>query len=408
MPSTTFVLKEPNSKEPTLVYMLFWFNNIKLKYSTGQKIKPKFWNPVKNKQRAKETRQFSGYAEFNTLLDNLEKAANNQFRTLLNDRKVPTPDLIRPALDSVLQKDSKQEKNLISFAEYLVENTDRKPQTKKQLRQAIRNLREFKQYTKRSLHLDSIDLEFYDQFVDFLIKKNYSKNSIGTFIKNIKVFMNEAVDRKLTTNLQFKNKRFKYMEEHSESIYLSESELKKLYDLNLSKSARLDKVRDLFIIGCYSGLRFSDLSQLRPENINELGNMVKVRTQKTDEVVIIPLNRYIKKILNKYGGNPPAAYTNQKMNEYLKELGQLAGIDEDIIVTATKGGKRQSETFKRWQLITTHTARRSFATNAYLNSVPTISIMKITGHRTEKAFLKYIRISQEDNANKLLSHPFFT
>jgi integrase len=362
---------------------------------------------VKNKQRAKETRQFSGYAEFNTLLDNLEKAANNQFRTLLNDKKVPTPDLIRPALDSVLQKDSKQEKNLISFAEYLVENTDRKPQTKKQLRQAIRNLREFKQYTKRSLHLDSIDLEFYDQFVDFLIKKNYSKNSIGTFIKNIKVFMNEAVDRKLTTNLQFKNKRFKYMEEHSESIYLSESELKKLYDLNLSKSARLDKVRDLFIIGCYSGLRFSDLSQLRPENINELGNMVKVRTQKTDEVVIIPLNRYIKKILNKYGGNPPAAYTNQKMNEYLKELGQLAGIDEDVIVTATKGGKRQSETFKRWQLITTHTARRSFATNAYLNSVPTISIMKITGHRTEKAFLKYIRISQEDNANKLLNHPFF-
>jgi integrase len=219
--------------------------------------------------------------------------------------------------------------------------------------------------------------------------------------------MNEAVDRKLTANLQFKNKRFKNLEEHSESIYLSEDEIKELYDLDLAKSERLNKVRDLFIIGCYTGLRFSDLSQLRPENINELGNMVKIRTQKTDEVVIIPLNSYIKKILTKYGGNPPEAYSNQKMNEYLKDLGKEAKIKENIIVTATKGGIRQSETFKKWQLITTHTARRSFATNAYLNNVPTISIMKITGHRTEKAFLKYIRISQEDNANKLLNHPFF-
>lgn len=407
MPSTTFVLKEPKSKVPTLVYMLFWFNNIKLKYSTGQKINPKYWNPSKNKQRAKETRQFSGYTEFNTLLDNLEKAANNQYRMLLNDKKVPTPDLIRPALNKVLQKDSSQEKNLISFSEYLVENTDRSKGTKKQLRQTIRNLKEFKLESKRSLHLDSIDLEFYDHFVDFLIKKNYAKNTIGTAIKNIKVFMSEAVERKLTSNLQFKNKRFKYLEEHSESIYLAEAEIKKLYELDLSKSARLDKVRDLFIIGCYTGLRFSDLSQLRPENINELGNMVKVRTQKTGEVVIIPLNSYIKKILIKYDGSPPEAYSNQKMNEYLKELGQLAFIEEDIIVTVTKGGKRQSETFKKWELITTHTARRSFATNAYLNNVPTISIMKITGHRTEKAFLRYIRISQEDNANKLLNHPFF-
>jgi len=95
------------------------------------------------------------------------------------------------------------------------------------------------------------------------------------------------------------------------------------------------------------------------------------------------------------------------MNDYLKELGQLAEIEESILITATKGGKRETETFKKWELITTHTARRSFATNAYLQNVPTISIMEITGHKTEKSFLKYIKISQEDNANKLINHPFF-
>jgi integrase len=135
--------------------------------------------------------------------------------------------------------------------------------------------------------------------------------------------------------------------------------------------------------------------------------LVKIRTQKTGETVVTPLKGYVKEIIKKYGGIPPQAISNQKMNNYLKELGQLGEIEEPILISATKGGVRQTETFKKWELITTHTARRSFVTNAYLQNVPTISIMKITGHRTEKSFLKYIKISQEDNANKLVNHPFF-
>jgi integrase len=95
------------------------------------------------------------------------------------------------------------------------------------------------------------------------------------------------------------------------------------------------------------------------------------------------------------------------MNDYLKELGKLAEIREAVLITSTKGKEQQTIVYEKWQLITTHTARRSFATNAYLQNVPSISIMKITGHKTEKNFLKYIKISQEDNANKLISHPFF-
>ena len=118
-----------------------------------------------------------------------------------------------------LQKgDSSSNKDLFTFADYLVENTDRSPGTKKQLRQAIRNLWEFKAASKRSLQFDSMDIEFYDDFVDFLIKKNYGKNTIGSLIKNLKVFMNKAVDTKLTTNIQFKNKRFTTIEEPSEAI----------------------------------------------------------------------------------------------------------------------------------------------------------------------------------------------
>ncbi len=95
------------------------------------------------------------------------------------------------------------------------------------------------------------------------------------------------------------------------------------------------------------------------------------------------------------------------MNKYLKEIGEISGIDETIKIAITRGGKTENNLFPKFDLMTTHTARRSFSTNAYLMDIPSISIMKITGHRTERSFMKYIRISQEDNANKLANHPFF-
>ena len=95
------------------------------------------------------------------------------------------------------------------------------------------------------------------------------------------------------------------------------------------------------------------------------------------------------------------------MNDYLKEIGEEAKITDTVKTAITKGGETKNTVNKKFDLITTHTARRSFATNAYLADVPSISIMKITGHRTESSFMKYIRISQEDNANKLINHPFF-
>ena len=204
-----------------------------------------------------------------------------------------------------------------------------------------------------------------------------------------------------------KNKNFKVVEEDADSIYLTTKEIQKIYDYDFSKTPHIERVRDLFVIGCYTGLRFSDLTQFRQENISKDLTTAKVRTQKTGEVVIIPLNPLIKAILKKHGGKPPEAISNQKMNDYLKTIGENVKINDEVVISITKGGVRVRESFKKHELITVHTARRSFATNAYLNDVPTLSIMKMTGHTTEKAFLKYIKISQEDNANKLLNHPFF-
>jgi integrase len=405
MPSVTFVLKEPKSKMDTLIYLIFTYNSNKLKYSTGQKINPKYWNFKEHK--SKEVRSFLHYPELNALLKNLEFQVSYEYRKLVNDKIIPTNERLKIPLNEILRKSSKSEKDIISFANEWIKTTNRKESTIKQLKQTIRNLVEFKKVTNRNLLLEAIDLDFYDEFVKYLINKNYSTNTIGTVIKNIKVFMNEALERGLTTNLQFKNKRFKKIEEESESIYLTEKELLKIYEFDFKNNSRLEKVRDLFIVGCYTGLRFSDLTKLKPENLIDNKTKIKIVTEKTGELVMIPLHKFIRDILSKYDYKLPNLITNQKMNAFLKEIGELTEINDDVSLTLTRGGIKQTNTFKKYELITVHTARRSFATNAYLAAVQSISIMKITGHRTEKAFLKYIKISQEDNANKLINHPFF-
>jgi integrase len=123
--------------------------------------------------------------------------------------------------------------------------------------------------------------------------------------------------------------------------------------------------------------------------------------------VIIPLHKYVRNILKKHNGKIPQALSNPKMNLNLKHLGTLAKINDAVETSITKGGKLVKNSISKNKLICTHTARRSFATNLYMAGVPSITIMKITGHQTEKSFLRYIRISQEENANKLLDHPFF-
>ena len=406
MQEAKFVLKEPLNKEPTLIYLLYRFNKQKLKYSISEKILPKFWNS--ETQRAREIRTNSDYATLNKKLDDLAIYVKNGYRDLVNENKIPTPSKLKVILDqSQFKNEFAQQTSFLKFVEQLIQNSNRKANTLKQWKQTLKKLLEFKQFSKTEIDFDNIDLDFYDRFLKYLIDRGFAKNTIGGFIKAIKIFMNEAVDRKLTKNLEYRNKKFKVMEEQVDKVYLSQNELFSIYNLDLSEDQRLEKVRDLFIIACYTGLRFSDLILVKHENLVRGGKQIKIRTEKTGELVIIPLHRFVIEIITRYNGNLPPVISNQKMNKYIKEIGEIAGIDETMKISITRGGKTETNLFPKFDLMTTHTARRSFSTNAYLMDIPSISIMKITGHRTERSFMKYIRISQEDNANKLANHPFF-
>lgn len=411
MANVKFILKEPKSKEDTLVYLFCNYQYKRFKYSTGEKIKPKFWNF--GSQQAKETRNFPEYPEFNERLKLFRNGINTVFRRLLNDGIQPTNELLKRELEKELSDNivKSQKMTLFSFTNDFIEEsrTAKTIGTIKNYKNTLRHLTNYAEAYNKRVDFDTIDLSFYSSFLNYLGNDlGLATNSMGIHIKNLKTFLNEATERGYNENFEFKKKKFKKLQEEKDTVYLSVDELKIIENTNFSTKPRLERVRDLFLIGCYTGLRFSDFSQIKKENIDRKKSIIQIRTQKTKDKVYIPIHPVVSKILSKYNNVTPKAYTNQVMNKLLKEVALYSGIDTPIEISSTVLGKTSKEVTPKYNLITTHTARRSFATNLYLAEVPAISIMKITGHKTEKSFLRYIRVTQEQNADKLLTHPFFT
>lgn len=417
MASVRFYLKEPRKKRSSIFFRLnygaFKFVNGKkqylpLQYQIEETIEVEFWSNKKGE--AKQNSKFKQYPEFNSRLNHIRDTALTTLRRMQNDGLTINNDTLRKELDLVLKKYKDQTEvdtqlELMAFIRYFISISNRKESTKKAYNLLLNNLEDYEVKYKVQLTFDSIDLDFYNKFVDLLQSKRYTPNTVGGRIKMLKVFMNEAYERNLHSNTNYKKKAFTKPSEETKSIYLNEKELKKIEDLDLSNNTKLDNVRDWFLIGAYTGLRISDLKQLSNGNIRD--NVIEIKSSKTQKTVIIPLHPTVVKILEKHNYELPKMISNQKFNDYIKEVAEKAEINENILITETKGIRKEDHLEKKYNLVSAHTARRSFATNAFIAGVPAIQIMKMTGHTTEKVFMGYIKISEEENANKLQNHPFF-
>lgn len=415
MPSSNFYLKSGGTGPERLVYFFFSYHGYRLKYSTGQKIPPEYWN--EEKQRARETKNFSQHSELNAFLGNLSKEAERLYLKGLNGGRVLTPDELRVGLDLYRGKaiDAPQ-RGLFAFIDNFINERAASPKVKHGSIQIYRTLfsklKDFTQ-TRNKHRLDYSDItpEFWEKFRDYLYSLQHAENTVHKHLRTLKTILNDAIEKEATggVDVYINTKRLNVSAEQVQKIYLTMEELQHLYHLNLSPVPRLARVRDLFLIGAFTGLRFSDFSQLRPEHFKTLNGVevLEIDTQKTGERVVIPLHPYVRAILNRNGGQPPRAISNQKMNDFLKELGELAGLTDTVVIAKTIGGVKVSSMFKKYELLSTHTARRSFATNAYVEGLDSLSIMKITGHRTENAFMRYIQITKEENAVRMSKTKFF-
>jgi site-specific recombinase XerD len=266
-------------------------------------------------------------------------------------------------------------------------------------------LQDFQTTYARALDFETVDLTFYKDFSSYMVQvKDYAPETMGKHITALKTFLREATEDGINKNLDYQKKTFKVVSKNSDesvNIALNEDELLEIYNLDLSDISRLDRVRDLFIIGANTGLRFSDFTAIKPENIKEdkQGAFIEIIQFKTKRKVVIPIDGTVTAILRKYNNQLPQAVSNQKFNGYIKEISvrceSLQGLE---LLSYVKGGKDIKESVERWKMVSTHTARRSFCSNAYERGTPVNSIMAISGHRTEKAFLAYIKTSKRKQA----------
>jgi len=411
-----FKLKEPTSKSPTLVLLKAYINGNRFTYSTGHKIEPKFWND--SKMRSKRARGYSNdFVHLDLWLDNLETVLKQAVLNIKNHGRKPSLVEMREALDVYTnKKGKKQPASLFKFIESFIEERKANPSyskgTTKNYVTHFNNLQKFAKARGAIFDFEDINLNLFTELIAFFTNSGHSQNHKHKQIQTLKVFLNEAYERGLTTNLNHTKKWYSVKREQVQNFSLEYDDLIKLFDYDLPIKSRLDKVRDLFLIGCFTGLRFSDFSQLKASNIetkDDGRNYIVIKTSKTKDYLEIPINGYTNEILLKYGMKPPRGISNQKMNEYLKELFREVGINRKVTISQYDSNGTMLEVSKQiCDIITTHSARRSFATIAYKKGVNTIDIMQITGHKKETTFLKYINITKEDTAMRLAKNPFFS
>ena len=260
-------------------------------------------------------------------------------------------------------------------------------------------LLDYEKHHKDKLRFDKITPLFYDKFLSLLInRKNMLNNTAYKMISFLKTFMIWANTNNFTDNTSYKT--FKSKSEQNEVIYLTEQELMTLYNMTLDNE-RLGRVRDLFVFQCFTGVRFSDIANVSHDDIK--GSTWNLRSQKTKDIIQIPLSGFALSILAKYGDweKPLPVISNQKMNMYLKELCKKAKINETVKIVQYRGKARIEKTFKKYEVIGSHTARRTFISLSLQKGMKPDVIMAITGHKTYRMMQKYLRIADETKRDEM-------
>ena len=366
-------------------------------------------------------------AEFNKKVNDFKAIILNAYNNYPGDKETLTSKQLEEEINKALHpekyievKPTEKPKTLLKYIRHFVANAGSRkdkrtkrvlsPNTKKQYITTESHLIGFaKSKHKTDFLFSEINEKFYSDFVDYLTRKEYAikkkrgetvnethrytLNSIGKYVRSLKVMIADAGTTEADTS------KFYVFNEEVDNIYLNEAELKQLKDTDFSKAPSLDRVRDWFLLLAWTGCRFSDLEKISKTDIKE--GFITFRQQKTNTKVTIPLHPVVSEILQKYNFEIPEPITNQKFNDYIKEVATVAGLNSPEVLTRTEGGELKSETKPKYELISSHTGRRSFCTNMYKLGLPTLMIMSISGHKTEKSFLKYIKVRQEEHAEML-------
>jgi len=410
MAATRFYLRKkdvPNKE--TLILLYFSYNNKRAIISTELTIQPRYWNS--KEQKARSTRGQAQNSSFiNDRLQEYKNAIETAYKNFKKRGIEPEVEELKKQYNDKLLPPEPIKKEVDFWTEYEKFIESSKGRVVKDVIKDYNSLKKhllgFQKHTRRRVSFENFNYAFYQKFTKYLtydaMKPNgepgLSTNTVGKQIKNLKAFLNYCFKHEIIERFDLSN--FKTVTEDTDAIFLSENEIEQIYRADLSSYPELEESRDLLVLGCQLGLRSGDLFRLRADMIRN--DMIRITMKKTSKSVVIPLNQLAKEIINKYNRDFPNKINSYSFNADLKKIGKIAKIDEDIVITKNRGVEKQDVSYKKYELMSSHICRRSFCTNQYLKGVPTVFLMKISGHSTEKAFLRYIKIDEEMAARKMM------
>ncbi|WP_069658627.1 tyrosine-type recombinase/integrase [Arcticibacter eurypsychrophilus] len=441
----------PSTDGVQAINMFYSFQGRRLQYYTGVRIEIKHFRPECNSSNTiQPIKNIAPFAEsYNKRLKEMASAAV----TIVSDTKGEdlTVPYVREQLDLIYKPQPPEpapapefRHTFISYFEQLIEDSKTgkrlikkrgKSFGKRFTRNSIKNygvtLSAIKRYLEyadiRTLPFEGVNKDFYEDFMFFCYDIEQKEiSTFAGFIKDIKTVMMESKEPGFIAD------DFIMPSYESDTIYLNSNEIDRIANLDLSSYARfvthqvvardkagknilntkgdktykpekvtykvLDKCRDLFLIGAYTGLRFGNFSNLDTQSVS--GNFIKVKQIKTGARVTIPIMEKLKPVLAKYPTELPTL-SNQKFNAYIKLVSELAGLTDIRIIKNYKGNIESETSQPLYSLVTSHCCRRSYATNMFNKGVSPMLIMSATGHKSESNFLKYIRTTDEQKANLL-------
>lgn len=302
--------------------------------------------------------------------------------------------------------------------------------TLKGLRSFLARMKQYQEARKKIIDWDDLDMNFYNDFKQFYLDLNYSPNTIAGFIKKMKTILFAAKDLHLTTRDDFISRKWFVGFEEVQNIYIPEERLKQMYSLNMTdvedlvkrackyaenkeekqlvleqvnkpiRLKRLSEARDIFLMGCLTGQRVSDYKRISTDMIETIKGdrkFLHLIQTKTGKDVYIPYNEMMSLILQRHDGCLPSM-CDQHLNRKIKIVGLLLGWTEPAGLTERRGVMEYKSDKRFCDAIMTHTARRTFATNAYKNGVPLSAIMAVTGHASEDMLRRYLKLNTKERA----------
>ncbi|HZK22078.1 MAG TPA: phage integrase SAM-like domain-containing protein [Oscillospiraceae bacterium] len=370
---------------------------------TNIEVSKEFWNEYKSNTRFRDVEKANLKNEIDNHLNEIEKFILEQYQQ-------ETAPIQKDWLKDIVSEFYKPKNNntisdnLIQFFDFYLSHKKHEI-TKGTLRKwnVVRNkLENFEKNQQRKFKIKDVNKTFLDAFINWSKEMQYSNSVINSNFKDIRAVCNEAQLYNIEISNDLHLLKTNLRNETAFKIYLTEQELQQISDLK-DLPDYLDNARDWLIISCYTGQRVSDFKRFTPDMTRKQGNglFIDIKQLKTGKDVTIPLLPQVEKILNKRNGEYPRTISDQRYNEYIKEVCKLANINEMTKGRITKvtdvGTRKVKGKYEKWRLITSHVGRRSFATN-YYGKLPTSFIKDITGHGTEAMLLKYIGKTSKDTA----------